>query len=349
VSSFGRLCRELAAVRARAKPVMTDAYVAQNKARMQSSDPYFTGAVVPGPRDVEQWVLAIVRRVASDNNDKAFRVDPDLIGTTCLRDGLKAAGYAVTKEALAVLRSAFRIRAEFLEGLPFSVSNGFDVSRALVAFNSTAPAPARGPAASTARTADGSDTHAAILVNPLCMFLVCDDATAFAMLQGIDDFAQKRSGKARPVQPPVLPGMGMSTSLPAAIPAPMAVPFFSPPVPGAYVPAGMMPMPSTPMGGTMQGFASRGGHTASAGVPAAFGATAPAAAAPIPASVGEYLRTFASFNEKENLMSFLGLVSEYEQRLGLPQTHTAVSVSEGGESLVINLGPHLKAGIRFFV
>jgi len=116
VAAFGRLCRELAAVQARARPLLWEAFVATSRAKAQAADPYFGGgAMVPVARDVEAWLLGCMRRAAEQVADPLMQRYRDLLTTSTVRAGLAAAGYNASKDALAVLRSAFRVRPEYGE------------------------------------------------------------------------------------------------------------------------------------------------------------------------------------------------------------------------------------------
>lgn len=377
VASLGRLCRELAAVRARALPALVDAYTTQARARTAAADPYFSGRIVPAPADVGAWVAACIAHAAADARDSVHREDPDVVGTLPLRDGLQLAGYSPSKDALAVLRSAFRVRPEYAaEGLPFPPGPSLNVARAW--------------SAAVVAGGAGAAPHAAIAVYAVATFLTCEEPAAHAMLLRLDDYARARSGSARPgpagasVPPTPSHGRGPAPhSLPAtgaygaspfasahgryAHPPPVMPPASALGTPArpapAYAPAPSMPstpavaaamglglpVPSLPasVASTPAGGSHGAGRGASRGAAGALAAGLPAAAPPT-GTVADYLASGAATpQEREAMHSFLAALAAFEARMGLPPSKPGSG--EGSDALVLPLGPNLKVGIRFYV
>jgi hypothetical protein len=232
LTSVGKLCRELQTVRAKARPVLFEACAAQTRARAMAHDPYFSGTILPRPEDVEAWLAAHIRRVAATSKDVLYRVDDEVGSTSTVRDGLTGAGYPVTTQALAVLRSAFRMRPEYVRENPFALKHAIDYARVQEA--------AGVHLASATRAAGGDkDGHAAILISPMARFLTCEDPTAVAMLARIDELASNRSGRAARTG-------AMSSSMRSAVGGPSAT--YNPSA--TYGGSGSV-YGSVPMGGSM--------------------------------------------------------------------------------------------------
>jgi hypothetical protein len=158
LASMGRLARELAAVRERARPALRAGYSAAAQARaLSASFALFGGGGGAEVDALGAHVLECLRRAGGGGAGVAGAARGDLtLGTLALRDGLTAAGYAAGRDALAVLRSAFRERA------------------------------------------GGDDAHARIHARPLVAFLTGEDAAAWDILQKVDVMSKARSGSARP-------------------------------------------------------------------------------------------------------------------------------------------------------
>ena len=375
VAGFGRLCRELAAVRARARPLLWEAFAATARAKTQAADPYYSGGpIVPVARDVEAWLLGCLRRTAEQEGDHLHQRYKDLLSTATVRSGLAAAGYAASKDALAVLRSAFRVRAE----------HGASVA-ALHAFPQANPHEVRRYLAEEGAHHHGHSSdaagkeHAAVLVAPLAFLLTADEPAAASMLAAMDEQAQRRTGHARPpTMGGGVPGMldmslsniayGAHPQVVATTPmrgggALSAAGFGSPPPQHATFQqqqqqqqqAAALLSSSIAMGGMPNyGSSVLGGFAPSQGGMFATHASA----APVARSVGDFLRTHATGSERDNLVSLLSTVVDFEQRLGIPQPHGAsaagvgaggTALGEGADSCVIALGPRLRVGLRFYV
>ena len=335
VATFGRLARELAAVRVRARPAIFDAFIAQSRAKAQAADPGFSGTILPADKDIEAFLLGCIRRssvtasgarpaatsattpksTSSSTIEDSSSADMTMtVGTTALLQGLRAAGFSASREQVAVLRSAFRMRT------------------------SSSPEKA---------SAGGGDTekeHAAILILPLVQFLSRDDTTATQMLLSVDEMASQRSGRVRPFAG----GMQFANG-PAA--TPYNGQMFSSPYPGnANILASPMP-PTNPFGmsaafGTpLRGTASTIGYNSSGR--GGFGVAPPP---PLSSSVGEWVSAQATAAERENLALLMRSLQDFEARTGVPQPARGGSViSEGGDSVVIALGPRLKVGLKVYV
>jgi len=76
--------------------------------------------------------------------------------------------------------------------------------------------------------------------------------------------------------------------------------------------------------------------------------SAPAPSPALPASVGEWMRRHGTQGEKENLVALLALIASFQERHGLTALQPAAAL-EGGDSLVVPLGPSLKIGLRVYV
>jgi hypothetical protein len=343
VATFGRLARELAAVRVRARPAIFDAFIAQSRAKAQAADPGFSGTILPADKDIEAFLLGCIRRssvtasgarpaattaiasatpkssvASSALNDDASSADMSMtVGTTALLQGLRAAGFSASREQVAVLRSAFRMRTS------------------------------SSPEKASAGGGDGEKEHAAILILPLVQFLSRDEPTATQMLLSVDEMASQRSGR---VRPPFPGGMQFANG-PAA--TPYIGQMFSSPYPSS---ASMLasPMPaSNPFGmsaafGTpLRGNASAIGYNPNGGRGGHFGLAPPP---PLSSSVGEWVSSQATTAERENLALLMRSLQDFEARTGVPQPARGGSViTEGGDSVVIALGPRLKVGLKVYV
>lgn len=352
IPSLGRLCRELAGVRARARPALFDTYTAQARARAAAADAFFGAAIVPAPADVERWLVACLTHAATASRDPVFAADAELVGTIALRDGLVEAGFAVTRDALAVLRSAFRLRPEYVRDAPFASVSGADLSRLVSAAARSAPPPAA-----------GAKDHAAVLVHPLATYLASEDTVAFNMLLRLDEFAQQRSGRPRPptlladgVPPGMTPGYGGGPLTATLGTMPWGAHTLTPGVMGTPmrpgVPGAMMTM-SAAFGAASPGVFGGGSALTAAATLPPYGGTAlgpPRTSAPVSTSVGDFLRLHATPREKENLLVLLQAIGDVETRSGVLQPpRSSMAAAEGGDSLVMNLGPRLRAGLRFYV
>jgi len=300
--------------------------------------------------------------------DPVNACNDEVASTAAVRDGFAACGCPLSRDALAVLRSAFRMRPEYAGDTPFamlpSVVHG-RVKAAATALHRAggllAPAAAASPAGGRVAAVDasGEKEHAAVLVTPLAAFLTCDEATSSALLMRMDAFAQKRSGRARPPMPPTVPGAGASMMTMMGAPgggydggygggdAAGALP------PAFHTPHVALPSPMA--------MASPGGMAAGAGMMSmlSVGASPPAAvpaATPMTASVGDFMRSHATPQEKEHLLALLATLQDFQRRTGVPQVALAGgargpggALADGSDSLVISLGPRLQVGVRFYV
>jgi hypothetical protein len=381
IASFGRLCRELAAVRARARPILWEAFIATTRAKAQAADPYFGGGVVvPVARDVEAWLMGCLRRAAEQDGDPLARRFRDLLSTSTVRNGLASAGYAPTRDALAVLRSAFRVRSEHGTApaslQPFPQVDPHEVRRYL------AEEEQQHLRQQAARIGDPKE-HAAILVAPLAFLLTADEASAAAVLAAMDEQSQRRTGHARPAAMSAFPLQPLDASLAnfqlqqqqqlmlqqqqqqalamQGAPGGWSTPMRASPGAGGgllgspqHHPQMLYP-PQQQSAAALTAssyFMGGGAPTPGGGALAAYPRTAP-----VPRSVGDFLRTQATGLERDNLVSLLSTVVDFEQRLGLPQPHGAMSASanagaiipEGGDSCILALGPRLRIGLRFYV
>ncbi len=360
IAAMGRLARELAAVRFRARPALFEAFASLSRARMLSSG---AGAVASlaatPPSELANWVLASLvsaqasAAMGSSSSSSSSSTSTSasslatlaagsagapLIGSLALKDGLKRVGFSASKEALETLRSAFRLRDAALAG--------------------------------------ETGGHAAIRADLVAAYLCMDDYAAAPILERVDAESCARSGKAghaRPPRPPPFPSGGLG--LPAAAAAAALGGLGA----GAAVETGY----STPVGqGTpaRAHYGSSGGGGAGAlaaslvsGRPPAmapwpaqhsgsasggfFGggaAAATAAAAPSPAlnsTVGEWIRRQATQGERENLVAFMGLVADFQVKHGLHNNAPsgAAALAATGDSLVVPLGPSLRVGIRLYI
>jgi len=340
VASFGRLARELAAVRVRARPAIFDAFIAQSRAKAQAADPGFSGTILPADKDIEAFLLGCIRRssvtasgsrpaattataaatpksAASSSNDEASSADMTMtVGTTALLQGLRAAGFSASREQVAVLRSAFRMR--------------------------TSSSPDK---ASAGGGGDGEKEHAAILILPLVQFLSRDDPTATQMLLSVDEMASQRSGRVRPP----FPGGVQLANGPAA--TPYNGQMFSSPYPSS---ASMLasPMPASNPFGMSAAFGTplRGNASVVGYNPTGRGGFGVAPPPPLSSSVGEWVSSQATTAERENLALLMRSLQDFEARTGVPQPARGGSVvNEGGDSVVIALGPRLKVGLKVYV
>lgn len=359
VAAFGRLCRELAAVRARLTPSLFDCYTAQAQARAAAADPYFSGGrVVPAPGDVERWLAAAIRRAAVVLRDPVNACNDEVASTAAVRDGFAACGCPLSRDALAVLRSAFRMRPEYASDIPFSMLPSVVHSRVKAAVTALhraggllAPAAAASPAGGRAAAVDasGEKEHAAVLVTPLAAFLTCDEATSSALLVRMDAFAQKRSGRARPPMPGA--GASMMMATPGGAYDGYAGDGAGPLPPAFHTPHVALPSPMT----SPSGMAAAAGMMSMLSVGASPPSAAPAAT-PMTASVGDFMRTHATHQEKEHLLALLATLQEFQRRTGVPQVALAGgargaggALADGSDSLIISLGPRLQVGVRFYV
>lgn len=149
-----------------------------------------------------------------------------------------------------------------------------------------------------------------------------------------------------------MPGMGGYP--PTALPGPYAHP---PTIPGSSASASYVP--GTPLASLGTPLAAQGGmYGPSAGMlalptPTSAGLTGGPAPTPMTASVGDFLRGHASPQEKENVLALLATLQDLQRRLGIapaaPQGPRGAPLAEGSDSLVLDLGPRLHVGIRFYV
>lgn len=165
VAALGRLGRELAALRSRARPALQAACATAATAVSDgdTSAPRHQPLPVPHPRDVSAWLLAAIRASSVIHGDAgngaagATRPAVPTVRSGALRDGLAAAGYAPSPTALAALRSGFRLRD----------------GRA------------------------GGAGHAAIAVLPVVALLVGPPGASDAVLRHADTLSGLRSGRVR--------------------------------------------------------------------------------------------------------------------------------------------------------
>ena len=372
LASLGRLAREVAAVRQRARPTLFDAYGAQTKARLLSagaSSSLHSSFTTPSVRDVMMWVLqalmkaqaaAIMSGVSAREagGSGVLPLPSHLISTQALRDGLRSCGFNAGNEALAVLRSAFRER--------------------------------RGE--SHLHQQQQQQQHAAIRVEALVTYLCCDEYMAAPLLEQVDQESQTRT---RHVRPPRAPSVGSGSgggsgalSVHLGASASSSSSWAQPPLelstPQLQAPMNLRSSGIFQAGGDISGNTvslasslassgdARGGGflypsaTASYSMPNAFAppslstyaAATLAAASPhtdgaaLATNVGDWLRRSASASEKENLVAFMGVVADFQARhnlhsLGAPGVPTLQA--SHGDSLVIPLGPTLKVGLRVYV
>lgn len=172
MAALGRLARECAAIRSRARPLLLRAY--------HDGAPPAAGVASPAPGLLplpEWWLLSCVAAAASALGDAAMGVPPDAGGalggvvarTDSVAHGVHAAGYTLPPRALAVLRSAFRLR--------------------LVGGDEGAVAGLASGGGST-----GSDPpHATLLVLPLVALLCGEACHAETVLRHVDDLARSRA------------------------------------------------------------------------------------------------------------------------------------------------------------
>lgn len=180
VAALGRLARECAAIRSRARPLLLrafhdgDAGTAAEGAEACSPAP----GMLPLP---EWWLLSCVAAAARALGDGAMGAPPDDAGgalggvvarTDSVAHGVHAAGYTLPPRALAVLRSAFRLRSVDgdRDGVAGEASGG-------------------GIAAGTV-TGPG---HATLLVLPLVVLLCGEPGHAEAVLRHVDGLAHNRA------------------------------------------------------------------------------------------------------------------------------------------------------------
>jgi hypothetical protein len=290
LASLGRLAREVAAVRERARPALRAAAGAAAQARALSGSAAYA-LTAPAGTDAEALCASVfdcLRRAAGNGAAGSAGGGDVTLGTLQLREGLAAAGYAAGRDAIAALRSAFRERG-------------------------------------------GDDAHARIHARPVAVFLAADDTRAWELLLRVDAMSKERSGAARP---PAGAGGGGSGGGGASLA-------------GASFFAGAQPPPYATQlhhrAGSLA--ASIVGGGAARPLPAA-----PASAdAPLAASVGEWLRCHATQAERENLVALMGVLSDFQVRRGITAPlGAAAAVSQGGDSVVIPLGPSLKVGLRIY-
>lgn len=356
-------------MRVRARPALFDAYIAQARAKAQAADASFSGTLLPNDRDVEGFLLGCMRRAeaaavaaaasaagaagasgaasapsaAAAGRERSAAVEAGgelTVGTMALLQGLRAAGFAASKEHVAVLRSAFRLRQ---------------------------PAAGAAAAAATDASAAGEREHAAILALPLAQFLTRDEPTATQMLIAVDEMASHRSGRVRPPVPGGAGGGGFGGGSSGGGYG------------GGYDGGGVgaTPLPAGSFGGfgaaspaPFSGFAqsaafgtpARGGFASSAilssgmsgvgGRAGAYGGAAPAGAPPLSSSVGEWVAAQATAAERENLALLGRALQDFAARTGVPQAAppaVGATVADGADSLVLCLGPRLKVGLRVYV
>jgi hypothetical protein len=71
---------------------------------------------------------------------------------------------------------------------------------------------------------------------------------------------------------------------------------------------------------------------------------------PLSSSGGEWVSSQATTAERENLALLMRSLQDFEARTGVPQPARGGSVvNEGGDSVVIALGPRLKVGLKVYV
>ena len=83
-----------------------------------------------------------------------------------------------------------------------------------------------------------------------------------------------------------------------------------------------------------------------------FGGAVAPGAPPLSSSVGEGVSAQATAAERENLALLGRALQDFAARTGVPQAAPPAlgsSVAEGADSLVLNLGPRLKVGLRIYV
>lgn len=119
--------------------------------------------------------------------------------------------------------------------------------------------------------------------------------------------------------------------------------------PYASTPAHGLSTPMRPGGGMGMGMSMGGGGGYYVPPSAGAGAGAGPGPAALPASVGDWLRSQASPAERDNLVALMALLGDFQQRSGVAQPGRPGTVAEGGDALVISLGPRLKVGLRVYV
>ena len=331
LAHLGRLARELAAVRVRARPAISDAFAAQAAARSMSTsgarsvDGRSDGAPLTAAH-VAAWVVGALARAQARVGGAAtvqLSAEIEAVGTTALREGLLACGFSTSTESLAVLRSAFRARPELGAAFLFPLPTAG-------ATKSGRSSPRTGARERDAE-ASSSGSGAAILVGPLVSFLVGDDAIAAEILKRVDDMALRRSGSGR-TRPPSAPAPQL-TPLPWELGA-------------GSVAASVVLGGSAATSASLRGLVTPQRTALSASV-----LDAPRAAAtlhaPLTNNVREWLRTRATDEERQNLVALMGLIADFQTRNKLPVVAVS-SASDGSDSVVVPLGNTLKVGLRVY-
>jgi hypothetical protein len=256
-------------------------------------------------------------------------VDGDIVSTLALRDALRVCGYAAGKDALAVLRSAFRSRPSLGAAFPFTTASG------------QVPVPAVGSSAAA------GDEHAAILTDPLASFIVGDEDIAMAILAQVDNMSHSRSGR---VRPPSHPTASVTFSNPAVSSAAVhnssswgAGSLAASVITGGgnnSVPRGLI-TPQRPLGSVAAAVTGSAGRAS---------ASNPGLSAALPGTLGDWIRRHATDAERSNLVALMGLLGDFQARNGLPSLPMgAASGAEGADTVVVPLGPSLKVGLRVYV
>jgi hypothetical protein len=291
-----------------------------------------------------------------------------LIGTVALKEGLKRVGYAASKEALATLRSAFRLRGSAVASLSAS-------------------------SASSASSSAEGEGRAAIRADLVVAYLCLEDYAAAPLLERVDEESRARGGSRGGSSGGGGGGGGAASRPPRA------------PVSSYTAPAQLLAQGSAGEGGVAGGYLTPVGHgtpqrpyssssggglaaalvtgraplqvhqhqqflgatsgsvtrgldssmssSSSGGLGGGFGAPPlpPQPPAPaISASVGEWIGRHATQGERENLVAFMGLVAEFQARNGLAAAPSgAAALAATGDSLVVPLGPNLRVGLRLYV
>ena len=354
LASLGRLARELAALRVRVRPALFDAHAAQMRARAQAVAPIGSPA---GVEAVFGWLLQSLAGAQTryDAENAASGAGGgtlasvwqgasigDVVSTLALRDALRQCGYAAGKDALAVLRSAFRTRPGMGTKFPFTTAAG------------RVPSPTPGSAAAS------GDEHAAILTDPLASFLVAPDDLAMALLAQVDEMSHSRSGRMRP--PTHTAGSSSTTFMGGTS---------TTTINGGGGGGGAWGTGSLAASVVMGGGGSSmsASSTAAAAAAAARGLVTPqrtsslmtgggnsssnrfgaGASASLPASLGDWMRRHATDGERNNLVALMGLLADFQARNGLPSLPLSAGGSEGADTVVVPLGPSLKVGLRVYV